>query len=109
MLTRLKRNGRVAACGAISGYNSSEPTRLAHYGEIIKNRLTVQGFIVIDYLPQFAQGIAALSSALKQGKIDLTDAETLVKAQFEEIPSVWGRLFVGGNKGKLVTQIAEMK
>ncbi|TFK99225.1 hypothetical protein BDV98DRAFT_510664 [Pterulicium gracile] len=108
MLTRVKQGGRIAACGAISVYNSSEPTRLFNYMNLITYRITLQGFIVIDYLHRSDEAVAALSSALKKGKIDIQDAETLVQAQFEEIPKTWGLLFEGGNTGKLITQITSL-
>lgn len=128
MLTRVRAHGRIAACGAISGtpfpphlpppklthsihltvYNSLDSTHLANYSQIITNRLVLQGFIVIDYLPRYSEGIAALSAALKAGKLDVKDAETLVKAEFEKVPETWGLLFKGGNTGKLITQVAEL-
>lgn len=108
MLTRVRAHGRIAACGAISVYNSLDSTHLANYSQIITNRLVLQGFIVIDYLPRYSEGIAALSAALKAGKLDVKDAETLVKAEFEKVPETWGLLFKGGNTGKLITQVAEL-
>ena len=89
-------------------YNSLDSTRLPNYAQIITNRLILQGFVVIDYLPRYAEGIAALSSALQAGKLDVKDGETLVHGKFEDIPKTWGILFEGGNTGKLITQIASL-
>lgn len=108
MLTRVKQHGRIAASGAISIYNSLDSTHLHNYSQIITNRLILQSFIVIDYLPRYAEAIAVLSSAVKAGKLDVKHGETLVHAKFEDIPKTWGILFDGGNTGKLVTQIASL-
>ena len=54
------------------------------------------------------EAIDALSKALKDGNLHVEGAETVVKAKFEEIPQVWGRLFTGHNTGKLITQIADL-
>ena len=42
MLGRLKKFGRVAACGAISGYNSGESYGVKNWFQIIGQRLTVR-------------------------------------------------------------------
>lgn len=108
MVTRVKQFGRIAACGAISTYNSLDQTRFPNYSQIITSRLNLQGFIVLDYMPRFPEGIAALVSAVKEGKLVIKDAETLVHATFKEIPKTWGMLFEGGNTGKLITQVADL-
>lgn len=61
--------------------------------------------IVIDYLPQAGEAVGVLSKALQEGHLKLEGGETVVKASLEEVPSVWMRLFSGGNQGKLVTQL----
>jgi NADPH-dependent curcumin reductase CurA len=49
MLCRLKKGGRVAACGSIASYNEGdEGTGIRNWFEITKNRLQVKGFIVTE-------------------------------------------------------------
>lgn len=110
MLRRMARNGRVAACGAVSNYNTSKPETLKSYVEIISMRLEIRGFIILDFLAE-GKGPAAtkeLVDALKQGKITVGDQnETVVKAAFEGIPQAWMKLFEGANTGKLITKLDE--
>ncbi|EGO01233.1 hypothetical protein SERLA73DRAFT_179361 [Serpula lacrymans var. lacrymans S7.3] len=108
MLTRIKQHGRVAACGAISNYthDNLDAANLRNWFEIITSRLTVKGFIVLDYFPRAGEAVEALSKAVEEGKMTVEGAETLVETDFSNIPEVWLRLFQGQNVGKLVTQIA---
>lgn len=108
MLRRMAVNGRVAACGAVSDYNTSAPYGVKSYLEIISMRLEIKGFIVLDFYAQ-GKGPAAtkeLVDALKQRKITVSDQnETVVRTPFEKIPQTWVKLFEGGNTGKLITKL----
>ncbi|KAL5343544.1 hypothetical protein BJX70DRAFT_407243 [Aspergillus crustosus] len=106
MLTRMKRDGRIAACGTISNYNRPDPTGLKNFFEVVSMRLHIHGFIVLDYLHKFSEVVAELTQAWKEGKIVVDDSmQTVVEARFEEIPNVWMKLFEGANTGKLCTKI----
>ncbi|KAF2730649.1 NAD(P)-binding protein [Polyplosphaeria fusca] len=107
MLLRLKRFGRIAACGSVSTYNSME-TGIQNWYEIIANRLEVRGFIVTDAVETGKTGVMMqrLVQAIKEGKIKIgPESETVVPTAFEDIPKTWTMLFSGGNQGKLVTQV----
>ena len=108
MLTRMKRGGRIAACGAITDYNTSDKSGLKNWFEIISNRIEIKGFIVMDFLAQGKGPEAAkeMLSAAKEGKIKVGEGnETVVDTRFEEIPKTWMLLFEGANTGKLVTKL----
>ena len=108
MLTRMKKQGRVAACGAVAEYNSSDPYGLKNWYEVISNRIEIKGFIVLDFLAtgKAPEAIGELVRAWKDGKIQVGEAnETVVKTKFEDIPTTWMTLFEGGNTGKLVTEL----
>ena len=110
MLTRMKRFGRVLACGAIAQYNSSERDGLKNWSEIVTNRIEVRGFIVLDYVSQgkAPEAIGALVQAFKEGKIRLGDEnETVVDTVFEDVPRTWMGLFEGRNTGKLITKLVD--
>lgn len=110
-LTRLRRHGRVAACGAVSNYNKSSPTGLVNYFEIISMRLEIRGFIIFDFLAmnggkKVKEAMGILREAVSKGAIKVGDEnETVVESGWEEVPHVWMRLFEGGNQGKLITKI----
>lgn len=108
MLQRLKRFGRIAACGAVSTYNNLEGAGIKNWSEIIINRLEVKGFIVTDALEAGKTGpmIQKIVEKIKEGKIQIGEGnETVVPTKFEDIPKTWIMLFSGGNQGKLVTEI----
>ena len=109
MLTRLKRHGRVAACGAIATYNNlGQGEGLKNWYEIISNRLEIRGFIVTDMVLEgrAADFIKGLTDALKEGKLKLDEgSETIVNTKFEDVPNTWMMLFESKNQGKLVTKL----
>ena len=69
----------------MTGYNNPGAGMLKNYFEVISNKLTIQGFIVIDYLPRAGEAIEFLSKMLKDGKLSLEGSETVVEVPFEEI------------------------
>lgn len=106
LLSRMKRHGRIAVCGSISGYNSTEPTTLSNWFEVITNRIQVRGFIVLDYMHKAQEAIGKIIEAAAQGKINIADdMETVVETEFDGVPKVFTKLFEGGNRGKLVTKL----
>ncbi len=106
MLARMTRHGRVAACGAVSAYNSSEPMQFRNWFQVISLRIQILGFIVLDFAPKMAEGTRELIAAYKEGKIRIGDeTEMVVDTAFEQIPRTWMMLFEGGNTGKLITKV----
>ena len=108
MLTRMKKGGRVAACGAITDYNRSEKSGLKNWFEVISNRIEIKGFIVLDFLAEGKgpEAVKEMVTAAKEGKIKVGEEnETVVDTSFEAIPKTWMSLFEGANTGKLVTKL----
>ncbi|PLB47587.1 NAD(P)-binding protein [Aspergillus steynii IBT 23096] len=107
MLLRVKRYGRIAACGTIANYNrDDDPVGLKNFYEVISNRISIHGFLIFDYFHKITEAREALVQAWKDGKIEVDDAtETVVQAKIEDVPAVWMRLFDGRNTGKLTTEI----
>ncbi|KUI53207.1 Putative NADP-dependent oxidoreductase YfmJ [Cytospora mali] len=108
MLTRMARNGRIAACGAISNYNAKEEEKgevLKNWFEVISMRLSIRGFIVLDHAAKFAQITQEFRKALEEGKLDITEGEHVVETKFEDVPGTWLKLFDGVNTGKLITKL----
>ncbi|KAG7193268.1 uncharacterized protein KQ657_001031 [Scheffersomyces spartinae] len=110
MLTQMKPFGRVVACGAIAGYNDFTKQFVKTWSEIITNRLTVQGFIVLDYVDRFGEGTDVLANAIAEGKVKIdsgVDLRDISKSstRFQDIPQVWNTLFTGKGAGKLVTKL----
>ncbi len=72
VIARMNHDGRVALCGMISGYNSDEPMR-GRFDVILMKRLQVRGFIVLDYLPRFAEGVTQLAQWYVEGRVKHRD------------------------------------
>lgn len=107
MLANMKQSGRVAACGAITGYNGETADPMKNWFQIISMRLQIRGFIVTDWVAkgEATPTVKKLVGAVKEGKIKLGDEnETVVDTKFEDVPKTWMMLFEGGNQGKLVTK-----
>lgn len=111
VLTHMSKFGRVAACGAISGYNNPEAAKVDTWFTIITTCLTVQGFLVFNYKDQFPEAVKILTKALKEKKLnvgkDAINVESLegadTKEKFAEIPRIWNQLFDGEKPtGKLI-------
>ncbi|ORY15121.1 hypothetical protein BCR34DRAFT_478361 [Clohesyomyces aquaticus] len=109
MLTRMKRHGRISACGAISNYNKmGDPVGIKNWFEIITNRIEIKGFIVTDAVVAGKTGaiLQKLVQGIKEGKVKIgEESETVVPTKFEDVPKTWMMLYEGGNQGKLVTAL----
>lgn len=102
MLTRLQKGGRVAACGAIADYNSSERGGIKNWYHVIAMRLQTRGFVVTDAIPtgMWTKMVDSLVQGYQEGKIKATDdGLTIVPTTFEDIPKTWMGLFEGRNTG----------
>ena len=78
---------------------------LSNWFEVISMRITIRGFIMLDYMDKVPQIIEELIGAAADGRIKLGHGETIVEARIEEQPEIWMRLFSGKNQGKLLTKL----
>ncbi|WP_373141215.1 NADP-dependent oxidoreductase [Mycobacterium marinum] len=105
IFARLNVRARVALCGLISGYNSADPPPGPRaFGNLLVQRATLQGFIILDHLGRAAEASAEIAGLIAQGK--LTPLETVVTG-FEQLPTAINMLFDGTNVGKLVVRTSE--
>lgn len=97
--------GRIACCGMISGYNAATPQPgPTNLFLVIARRLTMAGFLVMDFAPRFQDARLDLSSWLAAGTLK---AREDVQEGFEKIPSTFIGLFSGRNVGKQVVKIGD--
>jgi len=106
-LTRLNKYARIVLCGAISQYNAVKPRGLQSYLNLIAQRAKIEGFIVFDYHNEYPKAIEELGRGLADGSIK--SKFHIVEGGIEEAPKALPMLFSGGNTGKLVVKVAEMK
>jgi NADPH-dependent curcumin reductase CurA len=99
-LARLALRARVVLCGGISSYNaSSPPPGPRNYMNLVVQRARMEGFIVLDYLPRFGEGVAALAKEVQAGRIAHQED---VQHGLENAPRTFLRLFRGENRGKQI-------
>ena len=105
-LAQIAMKARIVLCGGISRYNDEElqpgPT---NYFNLILQRARMEGFILVDYYPRFAEGVRELSAWLDSGQLvhqeDIQDG-------FANAPRTFLRLFEGKNLGKQLLKIADV-
>ncbi|BBX73370.1 NADP-dependent oxidoreductase [Mycobacterium shinjukuense] len=102
VFARLNVRARVALCGLISGYNSAEPPPGPRaFANLLIQRVTLQGFIVLDHFDRAPEAIGEIANLIATGR--LTPLETVVEG-FEQLPTAINMLFDGTNVGKLVVK-----
>ncbi len=102
-LERMNPNGRVAACGSISGYNATDPRPgPSNLSTIVGKRITIQGFIVSDYAARRPQFLSDMGRWLGEGEVQTH--ETFVDGIDHAVEAFRG-LFDGSNLGKMVVRL----
>jgi NADPH-dependent curcumin reductase CurA len=104
VFSRLNRNGRMALCGMISGYNDERPlSGPTDFGRVLMKRLTIKGFIVSDHLSRAREAFADLGGWIADGKIKWKDH---ILEGLDQAPKALQRLFTGDHEGKLVVRVS---
>ena len=99
----MSRNGRVVLCGAIEQYNATAPAPGPRNLTLaIVRRLTLRGFIVLDFAERYLEAQRELAALVRAGLIrhheDLTEG-------LENAPKVLAGLFKGENRGKALVVV----
>jgi len=100
----LNQHARVAVCGWISTYNEADAPGPKNLWQLVAQSVTIQGFVVLNYLDRFEEGIGQLAEWLMAGKLQFREE---VVDGLDNILPTFERLFDGSNKGKLVIRIPE--
>ncbi|MFV8783144.1 NADP-dependent oxidoreductase [Microbulbifer sp. SA54] len=100
----LNKYARVAVCGWISTYNENGAPGPRNLWQLVAESVTMQGFVVIDYMDRFAEGVDKLAQWLLAGKLQYR--EEIVDGLDNILPAFL-KLFDGSNQGKLIIRIPE--
>lgn len=103
VMRRMTLGGRMPLCGLISGYNDGTAA-IGDFSPILMRRLSVRGFIVIDFAARWEEATSQLIRWVREGK--LKHRETIVEG-LENAPAALNQLFDGVNIGKLMVKVAE--
>jgi NADPH-dependent curcumin reductase CurA len=103
-LPQMNLHGRIACCGAVSQYDGApSPTGPRGVpGLIVVKRLTMQGFIVMDFEDQREQAMADLQRWVKSGQLKVQ--EDIING-LENTPQALIGLLAGENRGKRMVKV----
>jgi NADPH-dependent curcumin reductase len=105
VLARINLKARIVLCGAISRYNETVlPPGPSNYFNLTPKRARMEGFIILDYVPRFAEAIEALGRWQRGGK--LVQKEDIALG-LENAPRTLMGLFTGENFGKQLLKLAD--
>ena len=99
---RMNAHGRVVVCGMIADYNTDRPSPGPNWINMIRRRLTVQGFAMPDHWDEVPAMMEKLSAYLMTGKLKYRSHKLSgLESAIEGI----NLLFTGGNTGKLMVEL----
>jgi NADPH-dependent curcumin reductase CurA len=102
-LNHINLNAKVLLCGGISGYNSTEPLPgPRNLMNLVIRRATIEGFLVMDYLPNSQKALEQLEEYLENNQ--LKHQEDILTG-IENCPDALNRLFTGQNIGKQLVEV----
>ena len=96
--------GRIACCGALSQYDGAPPAHGPRGvpGLIVTKRLTLRGFVVMDFADQRDKALADLQSWVASGKLKVQED---VIDGLENLPNALIGLLAGENRGKRMVKV----
>jgi hypothetical protein len=102
VISNINFHARIALCGQISLYNSTEiPIGPRLQPMLLTRSVLMQGYIVSNFQSQFPEGISHLGKWLQEGKIKFE--QTIVHG-FDQLPTALLGLFKGTNIGKMIVE-----
>ncbi len=99
---RMNAHGRIVVCGMIADYNTDKPSHGPNWMNIIRKRLTIQGYTMPDHWDRVPAIMDKLATLYAAGKLKYR-AHTL-KGLESAIDGI-NLLFTGENKGKLMVEL----
>lgn len=104
VFARMNDFGRMPLCGLISTYNDIQrPSGPTDFARVLMRRLTIRGFIVVDFLPRAREALAELAPLVIEGKLKW---KVHVDQGLEGAMQSLQRLFTGDHDGKLLIQVS---
>jgi hypothetical protein len=103
-LFAMKTHGRIACCGAVSQYDGAAPPHGPRGvpGLIVTKRLTLRGFVVMDFADQNDRALADLQAWVAAGQIKVQED---VIDGLENLPQALIGLLAGENRGKRMVRV----
>jgi len=104
VLFNMANHGRIVCCGAVSQYDGTPPPHGPRGipGLIVTKRLTVRGFVVMDFYDGRAAALAQLKAWVDCGQLKVPED---VIDGFEHLPRALIGLLAGENRGKRMVKV----
>lgn len=101
-LDALHRFGRVAMCGAISGYNSTEKSGPRNLTQAIAKCLTLRGYVVARYADMAGEFAEKMSGWLADGTVHFDET---FRDGLDDAPQAFVDMMRGKSTGKMVVRL----
>jgi NADPH-dependent curcumin reductase CurA len=103
-LFAMKNFGRIACCGAVSQYDGAAPAHGPRGipGLIVTKRLTLRGFVVMDFEDQWEAALKELQGWVASGQLKVQ--EDIIEG-LENTPAALIGLLNGDNRGKRMIKV----
>ncbi|HVC02918.1 MAG TPA: NADP-dependent oxidoreductase [Steroidobacteraceae bacterium] len=102
LLTCTNAFGRIALCGMIADYNTTEPYRMRNVRTVLINRLKLQGFIVSEHMDQWPAALGELGALVAGGSLQWRES---VAQGLEQAPAAFIGMLKGRNFGKQLVKL----
>jgi NADPH-dependent curcumin reductase CurA len=103
VLANINMKARIVLCGLISQYNAEGSVPGHNLTSILMKRARIEGFIIIDYIPRLPEFAMQMAQWVMEGKVkDRVD----INDGLEHAVTTLGKLFTGGNTGKLLVRVS---
>lgn len=102
-LFRMNRGGRIACCGVVSQYDTSNPSAGPRGvpGLLVNNRVRMEGFLVFDFAPRYDEARAQMTSWMREGRLR---ALTTEYQGLEQAPQAFVDLLAGATTGTTIVR-----
>src|SRR5262249_37862321 len=102
VLPHMAYYGRVAGSGLISGYSNDDPVPLKRFDQVLMRRLTISGVFTPDYMNRAEHINRVLRRWFDEGRLRMRFDMT---PGLGRILDAYGKLFTGGNIGKVLVTV----
>lgn len=104
VLARVNPGARIAVCGMISRYESTDDPGVRNLISILANRLTITGFSIYDHVHRLPWFVPRMGKWLAEGSIvydeDIVDG-------IDSLPATFIGMLAGDNVGKRLVRLGE--
>jgi len=102
LLTRTNAFARIALCGMIADYNTTDPYCMKNLRAVLIHRLKLQGFIVSEHMDQWPVALRELAGLVAAGRLRWRES---VAQGLENAPDAFIGMLKGQNFGKQLVKL----